>query len=197
MAIDVSKFHLHNIVDTCAVWNVLSSRCLFRAAISADVGFACTKVVIYECLYKPRKALTNADEQLQERLRAAQKESDVSVYPVDIGDLQTVALLENRKRLGKGELSTIAFAMRTRQVVLTDDQKARRLVADIMDAPAQTTPHLLGWLIFFNRLTDADKDIVLREHNEVHRPLGPHFENAYLEACRCRLVATRRVAGEE
>jgi len=189
MAIDFSAFHLHNIADTCAVWNVLSSNRLFRAALSANVAFACTGVVIYECLHKPRKSESEADRQLQNRLRAAAKASEVTVCPIQIEDLQIVALLENRKRLGKGELSTIAFAIRTRQAVLSDDQKARRLVNDIMSRPAQTTPHLFGWLYFVNRLSDSDKDIVIGEHREVGRPLELHLEAAYREALRCRLMA--------
>lgn len=193
MAINVSTFHLHNIADTCAIWNVLSSSRLFRAALSADIVFACTRVVIYECLQKPRESASEADRQLQGRLRAAEKASQLSVYPVEIQDLQIVTLLENRRRLGKGELSTIAFAMKTRQVVLTDDQKARRLVSEIMSTPAQTTPHLFGWLFFVNRLADSDKDLVIMEHRDVGRPLAPHLESAYMEAMRCRLM-TRSAA---
>jgi predicted nucleic acid-binding protein len=176
---------------------VLSSACLFRAALSAEVAFACTRVVIYECLYKPRKTVSDADSRLQDRIRAAQKASEVTVYPIDIDDLQMVTLLENRKRLGKGELSTIAFAMKTRQVVLTDDQKARRLVAEIMSTPAQTTPHLFGWLFFNNGLTDSDKATVIREHESMGRPLAAYFESAYMEACRCRLMAAQRIASND
>jgi len=35
MAIDPSKFHLVNVMDTCAVWNVLSSARLYSAAKEA------------------------------------------------------------------------------------------------------------------------------------------------------------------
>lgn len=34
-----------------------------------------------------------------------------------------VEALENRKKLGKGELSSSAFAMKIGQAVITDDQK--------------------------------------------------------------------------
>ena len=189
MAIDVSVFFLSNITDTCAIWNVLSSRRLFRVALSAGVVFACTRVVIYECLHKRRKTVTEVDRELQARLRTAQAASDVSVYPVELDDLQAIALLENRKRLGKGELSTIAFAIKTRQVVLTDDQKARKLAMIVMSTAAQTTPHLFGWLFFGNRLTDSDKDEVISEHKMMNRPLTNHLEIAYIEACRCRLMS--------
>ena len=194
MAIDPSNFQLYNISDTCAVWNVLSSRTLYGRAREAGVRFICTKFVIYECLFKPRKEVKATDEKLQSRLQAAQIESDFTSYPLDISDLQTVALLENRKRLGKGELSSIAFSLKTRQAFLTDDQKARRFSRDILhESATQTTPHLFGWLFFQNQLIDADKETILREHREMKRPLCKYFEQAYLEACRCRLMATQKV----
>lgn len=194
MAIDVSAFHLHNIADTCAVWNVLSSRRLFYAALDAGVVFVCTGVVVYECLHKPRQNGTKAERELQARFEVEKKALRFKVYPLDIEDLQMVQILENRKRLGKGELSSIAFAMKTRQPVLTDDQKARKLMRDVLPNPgAQTTPHLLGWLFFTNRMIDSDKDAVIREHREMERPLSRFFDEVYLEACRCRLMASQRI----
>ena len=193
MAIDVSVFHLYNIVDTCAVWNVLSSNRLFQAALDARVVFTCTRVVEYECLLKPRKQTSEADAELRNRLEDAQKKKTISVYSLDVEDLQTVELLEKRKRLGKGELSTIAFAMKSRQAVLTDDQKARKLADAMLSNPgAQTTPHLLGWLYFHSHLADADKDFVITEHKRLSRPLSPFFEQVYLEALRCRLMAAQQ-----
>jgi len=193
MAIDVSRFHPHNIADTCAVWNILSSRRLFRAALDAGVVFVCTRVVAYECLLKPRKHVTDADVELRSRLQAAQKTNAFSVFSLDVDDLQTVELLEKRKRLGKGELSSIAFALKTRQAVLTDDQKARKLAAEVLPSPGvQTTPHLFGWLYFNNHLTDSEKDSVIAEHKEFVRPLATFFEQIYLEALRCRLMHSQR-----
>jgi hypothetical protein len=190
MSIDPSSFHLHNITDTCAVWNILSSRTLYIRSRNAGVAFACTRFVLYECLYKPRKAVSSCDEELRSRLRAAQKESSFATYPLEIGDLQTIELLENRMRLGKGELSSIAFALKTRQAFLTDDQKGRKLAREVLqNSVIQTTPHLFGWLFFSGSLTDADKDTVIKEHLEMERPLREFFEQMYLEACRCRLVA--------
>jgi hypothetical protein len=123
------------------------------------------------------------------RLQDAQK-NDFKSYPLDITDLQTIEILENRKRLGKGELSSIAFALKTRQAFLTDDQKARNLAKQVLqDKMSQTTPHLVGWLFFHSHLTDSDKSIVIREHTDMERPLARYFEDMYLEACRCRLMA--------
>ncbi|MGD0263596.1 MAG: hypothetical protein ABSD47_01420 [Candidatus Methylomirabilota bacterium] len=194
MAIDPSSFHPVNVTDTCAVWNVLSSRTLYTAARLAGVVFVCTGFVVYECLFKPRKTETVSDKELQARLRAAQKEPSFVTYPLDVADLQTIGILESRKRLGKGELSSIAFALKIRQAFLTDDQKARRLAREIFgEVPTQTTPHLLGWLFFGNRLGDADKDAIVKEHAGLGRSLAQHFEEAYLEACRCRLMTRHRM----
>lgn len=55
MAIDPSKFHLINVADTCAVWNVLSSSRLHAAAKEARCEFCITSFVRYECLSKLRK----------------------------------------------------------------------------------------------------------------------------------------------
>ncbi len=192
MAIDVSAFHKHNVADTCAVWNILSSRRLFRAALDAGVTFVCTRVVEYECLLKPCK-VTEAHHELRARLQAAQRANDIAVLSLDVDDLHTVQVLERRQRLGKGELSCIALALKTRQAVLTDDQKARRLATEVLPHPgAQTTPHLFGWLFFNNRLSDSDKDSVICDHKQMERPLGIFFETIYTEACRCRWMATRK-----
>lgn len=194
MSIDLSSFHLYNITDSCAIWNVLSSRTLYGRAREAGVVFICTHFVLYECFTKPRKTTNPLDNELQSRLRTAQKDSAFVSYSLDIADLQTVSLLENRKRLSKGELSSIAFAFKTRQAFLTDDQKARKLAREILlESAIQTTPHLLGWLFFTNRLTDGDKDIIISEHQAMERPLGKYFEQMYLEACRCRLMARQGV----
>ncbi len=110
MQIDVSSFHLLNVADTCAVWNVLSSATLFTAATNASCTFCCTQFVEYECLRKRRSSVTPHDRALQARLRREAQSGKVTVHPLDIADLQEVEILENRKRLSKGELSSIAFA---------------------------------------------------------------------------------------
>jgi len=193
MAINVSIFHLSNVVDTCAIWNVLSSPRFFTAALGAGVGFAVTQVVVYECLFKARKQTSVSERRLQDRLSAAMRAAHVIAFGLDVDDLQMIAVLENRKRLGKGELSSIAFAIKTRQAVLTDDQKARKLAQQVLPEPGvQTTPHLLGWLLFNNKLMDHEKDLIVREHVSLGRPLAEHLETAYLEACRCRLMVNTR-----
>lgn len=185
MAIDPSKFHSINVVDTCAVWNVLSSVRLYSAAKEAGGEFCMTGFVTYEALVKRRGIRKATDEELMRRLQRAQGDGAFRTHATTIDDLQRVAQLEQRKRLGKGELSTIAFAMKINQAVMTDDQKARRLAQDVGHPLVQTTPHLFAWLIFKQRLVDADKDLVIRQHEEVEQVLRPHFEDAYRLARMC------------
>jgi hypothetical protein len=190
MAINPSKFHLVNVADTCSVWNVLSSATLYSAAKEARCEFCITSFVRYECLSKPRKkTATAAETELMRRLAQEQGRGGFAAYSCDIGDLQAIKLLESRKRLGKGELSSIAFAMKIGQAVITDDMKARKLAEDSGHAHIQTTPHLFSWLIFKGRLGDSDKGTVIAQHRAMDRPLAPHFETAYEMALQCRLNA--------
>ena len=107
----------------------------------------------------------------------------------EISDLQDVHIMEKRQRLSKGELVSIAFAKKTRQAFLTDDQKARKLGRDELPPKmVQTTPHLFGWLFFTGRLSDGDKEEIIRQHSEFGRPLAPYFEAMYQSALQYRLT---------
>lgn len=191
MVIDPSKFHLINVADTCSVWNVLSSVRLHSAAKEARCEFCITSFVRYECLTKPRKTPSSAETELMRRLTKEQTLGGFAAHSCDIEDLQAIKLLESRKKLGKGELSSIAFAMKIGQAVITDDKKARKLAENSGHALAQTTPHLFSWLIFKKRLSDSDKDTVISQHKAMERPLAPHFETAYEMALQCLLNAQR------
>jgi hypothetical protein len=191
MAIDPSKFHRINVADTCSVWNVLSSARLHAAAKEARCEFCITSFVRYECLTKSRKKLPSAAEsELMRRLAQEQSRGGFAAHSCDIGDLQAIKILESRKRLGKGELSSIAFAMKIGQAVITDDKKARKLAEDSGHALTQTTPHLFSWLIFKGRLGDSDKGTVIAQHEAMERPLALHFEKAYEMALQCKLNST-------
>jgi predicted nucleic acid-binding protein len=190
MNVDVSSFHRLNVSDTCAVWNVLSSLTLYRHTLLADVHFVCPPFVVYECLFKPREATSRSSSELRARLERARGEGKFQVCALSVGDLQTVQVLEQRRRLGKGELSAIALAQKIGQALLTDDQKARRLAqGELGSRMVQTTPHLLGWLLFEMRMTDGDVECVIAEHTDMERPLERYFREAHQEACRCRLLA--------
>lgn len=192
MAIDCSRFSLINVIDTCAIWNVLSSRRLTGAAKEAKCHFSATKFVYYEALHKPRSAPTKEDAELQNRLYRERESGLFGDCSLEIADLQEVEILENRMRLGKGELSSIAFAKKAGLAFMTDDQKARKLGGVVIgNSFVQTTPHLFGWLFFGGGLSDADKNNVIQEHEKYSRPLRPYFEEMYNEALRCRLMARK------
>jgi hypothetical protein len=178
------------VADTCAVWNVLSSRVLHGSCINSGFEFALTVFVLYECLHKPRKEVTEEDARLQDRLRTARAKGQFKSYELSIEDLQDVAILEQRKRLSKGELASMAFARRVNLSFQTDDQGARKLASSVLGPDrVQTTPHVLGWLVFSGRLGDGDLSGIVEEHESFERPLRPYFEDLYREAMRCRLVA--------
>ncbi|WP_186007436.1 hypothetical protein [Pseudomonas lactis] len=194
MAIDPSSFHRINVADTCSVWNVLSSIRLYAAAREANCEFCMTAFVHYECLVKPRTNPTEADLELRERLKREQQRGRFQAHSCTINDLQAIADLENRKRLGKGELSSIAFAMSIRQAFITDDKKARKLSVDVGNTLTQTTPHLHSWLIFKNLLTDTDHGTVTSQHQSMGGTLGPHFNTAYDLALQYRYNMNRGVS---
>ncbi|MBT2119752.1 hypothetical protein KK141_21715 [Dyella sp. LX-66] len=194
MEIDPSSFHPVNVTDTCAVWNVLSSLRLYAAAKAAGCDFCMTAFVHYECLIKKRGELKETHRTLMDRLRRAQRNGDFASHASTIGDLQRVAQLEQRRKLGKGELSSIAFAMKIGQAVMTDDQKARRLAHDVGHSLVQTTPHLFGWLFFAGKLTEADKGAIIQQHVEMGQILKPHLERAYEMAMNAIMKATRKPA---
>ena len=182
MAIDVTSFYPVNVTDTCAVWNVLSSRTLYRTAKSVGCHFCCTTFVHYECLHKKRAEPTQSDGELCQRLRNAKKSGDFQVHSV------AVDVLSKRQHIGKGELSSMVFARKTRQALLTDDQRARKLATGLLDAAKiQTTPHLAGWLFFTRKLVDGDLLGVITEHKALGRPLAKHFQTAHEHAMRARL----------
>ena len=188
MAIDPSKFHLINVADTCSVWNVLSSSRLYAAAKEARCDFCITQFVQYECLVKPRsKHPSDAAQALISRLKTQQSRGLFQAHACGIDDLQSIELLERRKRLGKGELSAIAFAMKIRQAVIADDQKARKLATEAGHGLVQTTPHLFSWLVFTRRLGDSDKDTVITQHVAMEGDLRPFLERAFDMALTCML----------
>lgn len=190
MAFNPLSFVITNVVDTCAVWNILSSEILYKSAISAGVTISITGFVYYECVLKERRKPKSEDIQLQGKLK---KEigKNIKVYHLEIEDLQEIQILENRKNLGKGELSSIAFANRTRQAFLTDDQKARKLATAVMkDAPVQTTPYLFGWLIYNRNILDHEKNIVLDQHKSFKGQLSDYFADIYREAMKYKLMSS-------
>lgn len=190
MAVDITRFDTRNVSDTCSIWNVLSSGLLFTAARQAGCQFVCTDFVRYECLHKPRSSPTPQDEEMKKRLRREIERGQFANERIELSDLDQVGLLEQRRRLSKGELSSIVLAAKSSRAFLTDDQGARRLASQVLSpASVQTTPQLFGWLVFRSFLSDSDLETVVSQHEAMKRPLRNFFEECCSEGLRGRAYA--------
>jgi hypothetical protein len=202
ITVDVSAFAPISAIDTCSVWNLLSSRVLLGAALRRGRGFAVAAYVRYEALEKPRKrAATSAELALQNEFRQRLAEGrSFSEAPMSVRDLQAVAALPEVRKLGSGEVATLALARNLRTAILTEDQAARKAAPRVGVGPAQTTPQLLGWLLYEGELTDGDVATIISEHEasieENRGRLTVYFHAVHAEACRCRLLLAQPQASE-
>ncbi|WP_431285002.1 hypothetical protein ACQW02_09360 [Humitalea sp. 24SJ18S-53] len=107
-------------------------------------------------------------------------------------DLQAVTAQPEVRKLGRGEVAALALARKLRSAVLTEDRGARRAAPRVGVEPAQTTPHLLGWLLYEGELTDGDVSAIISEHEGRIAPnrgqLTVYLRRIHEEACRCRLL---------
>jgi hypothetical protein len=178
MSSNPSRFHPLSVTDTCSVWNVLSSNTLYDAARKAGCSFCVTAFVRYELLDKPRKTTHPADHELKRRLRQEQTAGRFETHPCTIDDLQAIGLLADRRALGKGELSSIAFALKIGQGFLSDDKKAFSLAVDRGVAATQSVPDLLAWLVFTGSLSDTEALGAIEEHKALARSLASKLDDA-------------------
>ncbi|MBV9497468.1 MAG: hypothetical protein JOZ54_24740 [Acidobacteria bacterium] len=191
--INIAQFVLQNVTDTCAVWNVLSSERMFRAAVEARCTFVMSGFVAYEAIDKPRTIARVGEQILRHRLHEAIRNGQFAQYGLDIEDLQSVGLLRERKRLGMGEVASIALAQKLNLAFLTDDQRARKLAANVGVRAVQTTPHLLGWLLHEGCLADEERASVIAEHVSLGGDIAKHLLAIVEEADRVRALVGRRV----
>ncbi len=200
--VDVRTFAAVSAIDTCSIWNISSSPRLLNAALARRRWFLVAEYVRYEALVRRRSRPTEEELMLQHAFRARlEHRHGFSTEPMSVDDLQAVANLPEIRKLGMGEIAAIALARKLRSAVLTDDQGARKVAAKIGAEPAQTTPHLFGWLLYEGELTDADVPRVISEHEASvpeNRGRLTRFLNAiYYEACRCRLLRDTQSPGSE
>lgn len=191
MNFDLTKFYLLNVIDSCSVWNILSSPIIYQSSIGAGCYFAITNYVSYECLYKRRKEKN--DEATIAKLEKGIATQRFTSCNITIDDLQEIKILENRKNLGKGELSSIVFAKKTKQAFLTDDKKARALAKEVLGREfVQTTPHLVGYCFYKRHLLDGDFDSLIKEHKasltSSWGDLSRFFKEVYEESLRISLL---------
>lgn len=189
MALDPRSFPDVSVVDTCAVWNLLSSQRLHQASVQARRHFCITTMVLYECLQKPRSSITPEKQQLTDRLHAARSNGRFDVHECDLDDLISISAHAPRG-LGSGEMSCIAIAYRMQSIAfMTDEKQARRFAENKLKLKVGTTPRLYGFLLYHQHLGAADHQDVIAEHERFEkRPLTEFLQEAYEEAMRARLM---------
>lgn len=190
MSFDPARFAVASVVDTCAVWNMLSSLRLNEAAIQAKLHFCITPVVLYECLQKPRPNITPEQQELMDRLMANRANGRFPVQECSLDDLLTISERAPGK-LGSGELSCIAAAYGIRNIaVMTDEKLARKYAQGRLGLSVETTPRLYGYLHYHLHLRGDDHDEVINEHKRFEiRPLTDFFNQTFNDAKRCRQMA--------
>lgn len=189
MNIDLTVFNKVNIIDTCSIWNIISCTFFYSRALDHKCHFSITKFVEYECLFKARKNPSSAEQLVQERFRKEFNKGKFQSHGISISDLQDPDIVNLRKKIGMGELSSIAFARKINQCFLTDDQKGRRLASELLGAKrVQTTPHLLGHLIYLRVIIESEVDQLIKDHNDCERPLERFFREVQREALKIRFM---------
>jgi len=160
--------------------------------------FSCTQFVAYECLYKPRSIKpSKQEEELRERFRKEYERRTIPSYKIAIQDLQSVEILANRKKIGKGELSSIVFAIQTRQAFLSDDKGAIRLaLTELESSLVQSTSMLFGWLFFHHHLADHEKEQIISELEMHGRNIRRDYEEAYDYALKFKLMAQNNIGDQ-
>jgi predicted nucleic acid-binding protein len=179
----ISKF---SIIDTCSILNIFSADDFYNAVAEAKFTFSYTDFVEYEALYKLCKDV-DADflNRQRNRLRTGDKKHIFRKETLTIEDLQDVNILKARRNLGKGELSSIAFARKANIPFTTDDIAARNLGEEILGSNRVfTTPRILGWLYYNRFLTDSCQNNIISQHKQNKRPLSVIYNEVYMEVLR-------------
>lgn len=126
------------------------------------------------------------------RARLVTGNQGFSQEPMSLADLQAVAANPASKRLGRGEIAALALARQLRSAILTEDRGARKVASLVGVESVQTTPQLLGWLLYEGHLSDGDVPEIIAEHEARiaadRGRISIYFQRIYEEACRCRLL---------
>jgi hypothetical protein len=194
VTVDIRAFARVSAIDTCSVWNLLSSPRLLGSALRNGRWFVVAPYVRYEALEKARSRATEAEAAMQDefRTRLSAGNQGFTGEALSVADLQAVAALPACRRLGRGEIAALALARRLGAAVLTEDRGARRVAPHVGVDLAQTTPQLLGWLLYEGHLSDSDVPDIISEHEARIEPsrgrITKYFRRIYEEACRYRLL---------
>jgi hypothetical protein len=190
MNFDVSKFYLHNAIDSCAIWHLISSKLFYSLVDNAKVTLCCTDYVQYECLFKIRKDPQKSDIELQKYLESLIEADKIKCVSLTLAELQDMEVLSKRKNLGKGELSLLAYIKNKPLAFLSDDDNACKFARQEAKLNfIQTIPHLLGWLTYNEKISESDKDTIISQHTSYGGTFVKRFQKAYDEGCRCRQMS--------
>ncbi len=180
MDFNPKDFKKSSLIDSCSVWNLLSSKRLFEISQQATATYCASGFVRYECLKKARKSVSESETELIKRLNKAIEEEQFTFFSTHIEDLHDLEILEKRKHLGLGELSSLVLARRFNIAFTTDDKGARKFGEEILPkGMVQTIPQLFGWLVYNQLILDHEKDEIIAEHVEMGRPLKDYFQKMF------------------
>ena len=180
----ISSFPQVLSIDTCSVWNLLRSKKLTSATINRGLHFLLSDYVRYECLAKKRKSKSKIENDLKKSLEEAISDKKTfSVRQIDIADLSSLAKsMSETQRFGKGEIAAIALAQKMRSGFMTDDRAARKLASSTIGTErTRTTSHLVGWLVFSDKIIDGDVSIII-DDNKKFRGASGHI-GLYIKEC--------------
>jgi len=171
-------------IDTCTVWNVLCSNEVVAAAKSQQRVFVLADFVRYECLVKQRKSVTAAQTVAQKILSNELKANKYFCgQTLEVGDLiALVTAVGSAKRFHKGEFAALALAHKYHCGFMTDDTGARRVGENVLgEMVVRTMPHLVGWLVYVQQLSDGDIPKIIDAHDEIEDGRGHLGE--FIQAC--------------
>jgi hypothetical protein len=100
MTIDITVFRNINVIDCCAIWNVLSCNIFYSRSQEMNCHFSMTKYVEYECLRKPRARVTEGEVALRATLVREMGKGKFESFSLSIQDLQDSEIVNSRKKLG-------------------------------------------------------------------------------------------------
>lgn len=182
-------------IDTCSVWNILSSKTLTLAA-RQSCHFVLAEYVRYECLVKVWNVSSKSpadrtalQAKLSEALAAGKH---FSVQPLSVDDLRgLVADVQTVRRFDRGELAALALARKLYSGFMTDDRIARRVGEEALGLDrVRTTPHLVGHLVYVGQLSDGDIQAVIKDNvalNTRYGNLEEYIKKCYEHAMGLRL----------
>ncbi|MGE5504146.1 MAG: hypothetical protein ACM31L_06955 [Actinomycetota bacterium] len=180
-------------IDTCSVWNILCSRTLTLAMKRQNRHFVLAEYVRYECLSKPRRTITAADQVMRSTLEAEIKAGQhFSTYSVGVEDLRDLlANVGSLRNFHRGEVAALALARKLGNGFMTDDRTARMVGERALGhSRVRTTPHLVGWLLYIGQLGDGDIRPIVADNDayrQTHGKLGPFIQKCYETAMSLRL----------